>query len=143
MNKTNPKPTGEESEPNVPTDLRKALAAAPSVDARWKDLTPLARRDFIGWIDSAKQPETRKRRIETLGSRLAAGKRRPCCYAIVPMNLYKALGANAKAKAQWKNLSPIERRDFASWVDSAKDPETRKRRTEKACVILAAGKRRP
>jgi hypothetical protein len=48
------------------------------------------------------------------------------------------------AKAQWSDLTPIERRDFISWMDSAKEqPETHKRRIEKACAMLAAGKRRP
>lgn len=65
------------SEPRVPTDLRKALAAAPKVVAVWRDLTPIARRDFISWIDSAKQPETRERRIERTPDMLASGKRRP------------------------------------------------------------------
>ena len=90
-----------EKEPKVPLDLRTALAADPHVVSLWKDLTPIARRDWISWIDDAKLPETRRRRIEQTSSKLAAGKRRPCCFAIVPMNLYKALGANAKAKAQW------------------------------------------
>ncbi len=57
----NPKPAGEESEVKVPTDLGKALAATPMAKAQWRDLTPIARRDFISWIDSAKQPETRRR----------------------------------------------------------------------------------
>ena len=77
MNRMNPKPVGEESEPKVPTDLRQALAAAPMAKAKWSDLTPIARRDFISWLDSAKQPETRKRRIERACVMLAAGKRRP------------------------------------------------------------------
>jgi uncharacterized protein YdeI (YjbR/CyaY-like superfamily) len=139
----NPKPPGEESEPRVPTDLRKALAAAPKAKAQWRDLTPIARRDFISWIDSAKQPETRRRRIEKACSMLAAGKRRPCCYSIVSFNLYKALAATPMAKAQWSDLTPIERRDFISWMNSAKQPEAHRRRIEKACVMLAAGKRRP
>lgn len=130
-------------EPKVPTDLRKALTAAPLVDAVWKSLTPLARRDFIIWIDAAKQSETRKRRIERAGSMLTAGKRRPCCFTIVPMDLYKALAATPAAKAQWKNLTPIARRDFVSWIDSAKQSETNKSRVEKACVLLAAGKQHP
>src|SRR5213080_1467689 len=108
----NPDPTGEESEPRVPTDLHKALAATPVAKAQWRDLTPIARRDFISWIDSAKQPETHKRRIEKACSMLAAGKRRPCCYSIVSFNLYKALNATPKAKTQWSGLTPIERRDF-------------------------------
>jgi uncharacterized protein YdeI (YjbR/CyaY-like superfamily) len=77
MNGMNSKPAGEETEPRVPTDLSKALAATPMAKAQWKDLRPIARRDFISWIDSAKQSETRRRRIEKACSMLAAGKRRP------------------------------------------------------------------
>src|SRR5438132_11887944 len=86
MNKAMSKPDGEESEDTLAVDLRKALAAAPVAKAQWRDLTPIARRDFISWIDSAKQPETRRRRIEKACSMLAAGKRRPCCYSIVSLN---------------------------------------------------------
>jgi uncharacterized protein YdeI (YjbR/CyaY-like superfamily) len=143
MNKTNPKRAGEESEPTLPSDLRKALAAAPAAKTQWKNLTPIARRDFISWIDSAKQLETRRRRIERACSMLAAGKRRPCCYSIVSFNLFTTLAATPKAKAQWSDLTPIERRDFISWMDSAKEPEAHKRRIEKACSMLAAGKRGP
>src|SRR5438876_9612519 len=143
MNKTNPKPAGEESEPRLPTDLRQALAATPIARAQWRDLTPIARRDFISWIDSAKQSETRRRRIERACSMLAAGKRRPCCYSIVSLNLHQALAATPMAKAQWSDLTPVERRNFISWMDSAKEPETHRRRIEKACAMLAAGKRRP
>jgi uncharacterized protein YdeI (YjbR/CyaY-like superfamily) len=143
MNSMNPKLASEGSEPRLPTDLRKALAPTPVAKARWKDLTPIARRDFISWIDSAKQPETRRRRIERACSMLAAGKRRPCCYSIVSLNLYTALAATPMAKAHWSDLTPIERRDFISWMDSAKQPEAHRRRIEKACVMLAAGKRQP
>lgn len=99
-------------EPKTPPGLRKVLAAASKTKAQWDDLTPIARRDFIGWIESAKQPETRKRRIDRVPDMLAKGKRRPCCYAVVPMNLYKALADSPKAKAKWKTLTPNERRDF-------------------------------
>ena len=141
MKRVNPKRAGEEL--GVPTDLRKALAATPMAETQWRDLTPIARRDFISWIDSAKQPETRRRRIERACSMLAAGKRRPCCYSIVSLDLHLALKATPMAKAQWSDLTPIERRDFISWMDSVKEPERHRRRIEKACVMLAAGKRRP
>ena len=127
----------------MPADLRKVFAAAPKAKAQWSDLTPLARKDFIMWIDSAKQSETRMRRIESIPSRLASGKRRPCCFAIVPTGLHKAVAAVPEAKAQWSTLTSLERRDFASWVESARDSETRRKRVEKSCLILAAGKRRP
>ena len=143
MSKMSPKTAEKESEPGVPTDLRKALATAPLVEAMWRDLTQIARRDFISWIDSAKQPQTRSRRIERIPDMLAAGKRRPCCYAVVPLNLYKALAAAPKAKARWRDLTPTERRDFLSWIDAAKESEARTRRVEKTCALLAAGRRRP
>ncbi len=74
-------PAADEPEPEVPADLRKALAtAAPRARALWSDITPIARRDWIHWITSAKQPETRARRIKNACSMLAAGKRRPCCF---------------------------------------------------------------
>jgi hypothetical protein len=72
--------TGEEPETRVPMDLRKALAAAPLAQALWTDITPIARRDWIYWISSAKQPETRTRRIEKACDMLASGKRRVCCF---------------------------------------------------------------
>lgn len=71
---------GEEPEPRVPADLRKALAAAPKGRALWSDITPVARRDWIQWITAAKQPQTRARRIDNACSMLAAGKRRVCCF---------------------------------------------------------------
>jgi uncharacterized protein YdeI (YjbR/CyaY-like superfamily) len=127
----------------VPADLNRVFANNPAAKAQWKGLTPIARRDFISWIMGAKQLETRKRRVESVPSRLASGKRRPCCYAIVPMNLYKALADIPKAKAQWKTLIPDARRDFVDWIDEASEPSLRMQRIEKVCVLLSQGKRRP
>jgi hypothetical protein len=48
-------PVAEEPEPKVPADLRKALAvASPAVRKVWSDITPIARRDWVHWIVSAK-----------------------------------------------------------------------------------------
>ena len=72
---------GQEPEPRMPADLRKALAAAlPGAREVWSDITPIARRDWIHWITSAKQAETRVRRVESACDMLAAGKRRVCCF---------------------------------------------------------------
>ncbi len=139
----NAKLAGEKTGSRVPADLRKALAIAARAKAQWNDLTPIARRDFLSWIEAAKQPETRERRIARACSMLEDGKRRPCCYSIVPLDLHKALGAAPMAKTQWTGLTPDARRDFIQWIDSAKEREARKRRIEKACTILAAGKHRP
>src|SRR5438067_13075615 len=104
MNRMNPKPAGEESEPRAPTDLRKALAAAPTAKAQWRDLTPIARRDFISWIDSAKQKETRRRRIEKACLMLAAGKRGPCCFSISSFNQSPGSPSTHQVIAVWANF---------------------------------------
>lgn len=67
-------------EPTVPADLRKALAADEKAKHAWKGITPAARRDFVHWIVSPKQAETRARRIVTACDMLVKGKRRPCCF---------------------------------------------------------------
>ena len=73
-------PAPKDTEPEVPPDLRKALAAAPKARALWSEITPNARLDWIHWISSAKQEATRARRIKNACSMLAAGKRRVCCF---------------------------------------------------------------
>jgi len=143
MQKLNTRTTEEKTGPAAPAELRQALAAAPKAKAQWNDLTPIARRDFISWIESAKQAVTRKRRIEKACSMLAAGKRRPCCYSIVSFDLYTALAAAPKAKATWSRLTPDQRRDFIGWMNSTKEPEANRRRIEEACAMLATGKRHP
>ncbi len=118
-------------------NLQKALETKPKAKAQWLNLTPIARRDFESWINSAKQTETRKHRVKKACSMLASGKRRPCCYSMVPMELYIALNANKKAKAQWKDLTPIGRRNLIDWIGSDKH------KIEKACSILEQGRRLP
>ena len=127
----------------IPSDLRKVLVNNTKAKAIWKNLTPLARRDFINWIKEPKQEATRKRRVGSVPSRLLSGKRRPCCYAIIPMSLYKALGEMPKAKAAWKDLTSEERRNFSEWVSNAKDSDARMQRVAKSCSLLALGKRHP
>lgn len=64
----------------LPADLKKALTSdSPALDA-WQDITPLARNEWICWVESAKQDETRERRIDRTHAELAEGKRRPCCW---------------------------------------------------------------
>jgi uncharacterized protein YdeI (YjbR/CyaY-like superfamily) len=126
----------------VPTDLRSALLAVCEAEATWKDLTPISRRDYISWINEAKQEETRARRIKRCVENLVKGKRRPCCYAVVPMDLYKALGDDPKAKAQWSELSADEKRDISDWVEASGDKQERKDRIKGACAKLATGKRK-
>lgn len=65
----------------VPADMQKLLTSTPDVLTVWEDITPLARNEWICWVESAKQKETRARRMRIMGENLGAGKRRPCCWA--------------------------------------------------------------
>lgn len=64
----------------LPADLRTALVADGTALAAWNDITPLARNEFICWVEDAKQPTTRERRISRTREELLEGKRRPCCW---------------------------------------------------------------
>jgi len=64
----------------APTDIRKILASKKEVKAVWEDITPLARNEWVCWVESAKKLETRERRIRIMCENLLAGKRRPCCW---------------------------------------------------------------
>jgi hypothetical protein len=64
----------------LPDDLRAALIANPSALAAWQDITPLARNEFICWVEDAKQERTRERRIRRTQEELEEGQRRPCCW---------------------------------------------------------------
>ena len=67
-------------DPDIPEDLSRALSADNHLQPLWKDITPMARWEWLRWIGSTKDSETRKRRIEVACSKLAAGNRRPCCF---------------------------------------------------------------
>ncbi len=73
-------PMKEWPEPTVPADLKKALAADAKAHAAWKIATPAAHWDWIRWIRSTAQAETRKKRIAVACSKLRSGERRPCCF---------------------------------------------------------------
>ncbi|MFN8444451.1 MAG: YdeI/OmpD-associated family protein [Caldilineaceae bacterium] len=73
-------PSQEWIEPEVPEDLQKALASSPKAEAVWKEITPLARWDWIRWIRAVKTAETRQKHIKIALDKLNKGMRRPCCF---------------------------------------------------------------
>ncbi len=73
-------PSKEWPEPEVPADLNHALASDAQANALWVAITPMARWDWLRWIRSTPNPETRGRRIQVAMSKLRAGERRPCCF---------------------------------------------------------------
>ena len=68
-------------EPIVPQDLKSALSAAPQkIQALWRDITPMARWEWVRWVNATRNADTRKRRVEVTISKMNSGKRRPCCF---------------------------------------------------------------
>lgn len=65
----------------IPGDVRDTITSLPKVYAVWEDITPLARNEWICWIDSAKKIETRKRRMDIMLDKFKNGERRSCCWA--------------------------------------------------------------
>jgi uncharacterized protein YdeI (YjbR/CyaY-like superfamily) len=64
----------------LPADLREGLTVSATALDAWKDITPLARNEFICWVEDAKQETTRERRIRRTREELEEGMRRPCCW---------------------------------------------------------------
>ena len=91
---------GDEPETRVPKDFRDALATVLRAEELWGEITPMARRDWILWIITAKQLETRQIRIEKACDMLASGKRRVCCFGGLNW-LIKDHGA---AGGKWEEL---------------------------------------
>lgn len=73
-------PTKEWIEPDVPEDVKKALSTSSKAEALWRDITPLARWDWIRWVRAVKTEETRKKHLEVMLDKLNKGMRRPCCF---------------------------------------------------------------
>jgi Bacteriocin-protection, YdeI or OmpD-Associated/Domain of unknown function (DUF1905) len=73
--------TKEWPEPSVPGDFAKALAAAPQeIQDLWNEITPMARWEWVRWVNATKNPDTRRRRVDVSISKMESGKRRPCCF---------------------------------------------------------------
>jgi hypothetical protein len=68
-------------EPSVPQDLATALASAPqAIQDLWNEITPMARWEWVRWVNATTDAATRGRRVDVSISKMKSGKRRPCCF---------------------------------------------------------------
>lgn len=84
-------------------DLQAAIRSDPDLLALWESLTPLGRNEFICWVEDAKQPKTRQRRIERTREELLEGKKRPCCWA-------GCIHRTDKAPSRWQQAVLIDQK---------------------------------
>lgn len=82
-------------------DLQTAICAEPASFALWQNLTPLGRNEFICWVEDAKQPKTRERRIQRTIEEMHEGKKRPCCWA-------GCIHRTDKAPSKWQQAALID-----------------------------------
>jgi uncharacterized protein YdeI (YjbR/CyaY-like superfamily) len=78
---------------DLPADLREVLVSDDDALAKWEDITPLARNEWICWVESVKKPETRRSHVAQVRSRLKEGQRRPCCWPGCPHRKRLPVGA--------------------------------------------------
>lgn len=85
----------------VPADLGDVLKSDVELFALWQNITPLGRNEFICWVEDAKQPATRARRIKRTGEELREGKKRPCCWQ-------GCIHRDDKAPSKWQQAVLID-----------------------------------
>ena len=85
-------------------DLETAVRSDPAILALWERLTPLGRNEFICWVEDAKQPATRQRRIDRTREELLEGKKRPCCWS-------GCIHRTDKAPSRWQQAVLIDKKN--------------------------------
>ncbi len=73
-------PRSEWPEPELPDDFQAALSEATDLHDTWAGITPMARWEWVRWVNATRNADTRERRIEVSLSKMRSGKRRPCCF---------------------------------------------------------------
>ena len=59
----------------LPDDVAALVTSHPDAAAYWETLSPSNRREYARWIEEAKRPETRQRRVQETVARLARGEK--------------------------------------------------------------------
>ena len=73
-------PTNDWPDPDMPKDIMNVFLADPVSKDMWGKITPKARWEWLRWIRSTNNPETRAKRIKVSIDKMHKGMRRPCCF---------------------------------------------------------------
>ena len=96
-------------------DLKAALMATPEPLTLWSELSPIGRNESICWVEDAKKPETRARRIARTCEELQEGKKRPCCWA-------GCIHRTDKPPSRWQQAVLIDQAPKPKWTGSMRKP---------------------
>lgn len=72
-------PINDWIEPEIPQDIMDTILKEDLI-SQWNSLTTKARWEWLRWIRSTKNPQTRQKRIGVAISKLQKGDKRPCCF---------------------------------------------------------------
>lgn len=103
-----------------------------AIDATWSALR------FRPEADVARKPGSLAPSSKSSEPKGSAAKRPAVA---VPRDLIQALAGDAAAKSTWSGLAPSHVREYVSWIEEAKKPETRARRVGQTVEMLRAGVR--
>ena len=108
-------------------------------DSRWSELNKwrVARMAWEGRMSEAGLATVTFR----LGGAPRSRPRRERTEFIIPAEFAAALDENAKARANFDELPPFQRRNMVAWATSAKKAETRARRLTEALGLLERGEK--
>jgi bacteriocin resistance YdeI/OmpD-like protein/TspO/MBR family protein len=101
---------------DLPSDLRAALLANTVALEAWNDITPLARNEFICWVENAKQAATRERRIRRTQEELEDGMRRPLAAGVEVVALEATTIALVVRSARISRVATLCLVPYALWV---------------------------
>lgn len=68
----------------LPNFFKEQIESDLDVKTAWKNLTSLARNEWICWVTSANQEKTRDKRLDRAIKEIGEGKKRPCCWPGCP-----------------------------------------------------------
>lgn len=74
----------------ITEDISQALEDNSTVLAKWNQLTPIQRNEWICWITIVKKSETRLNHIQRMLEEIQAGHKTPCCWPGCPHRNPKA-----------------------------------------------------
>jgi len=117
----------------LPDELAVLLDDEPGLRNWYDSLTEYTRREIGKWIYGVKTDASRMKRAQQMAERLLATME---AEIELPPLIAAALRRNAKARAAWDKLTPLQRRAQLMAVFYYQTPEARERRIEKIVTML-------
>lgn len=121
----------------IPGNIEKRLKATQTWSS-FHRLAPSYQEGYVRWIESAKQENTKQRRLAKLIRRLEVDTKTD---SAVPRYIEQVLKTDKQAWKNFQQLAPSYRLAYVRWIDSAIQPKTKERRLREAVGRLAANKK--